>query len=88
MRRARFAGAVEIPGDSRARASVREALWFDILSPESPDEESLAAQRITPLDYSAIVLGITHLIASIALLVLFPERSQDAHQAYLSNVVQ
>jgi diguanylate cyclase (GGDEF)-like protein len=75
MRRARFAGAVEIPGDSRARASVREALWFDILSPESPDEESLATQRITPLDYSAIVLFVTHLIASIALLVLYPDRS-------------
>ena len=30
MRRTRFAGAVEIPDEAKSRASVREALWFDI----------------------------------------------------------
>src|SRR5687768_13186185 len=78
MRRTRFAGAVEIPGEARSRASVREALWFDILAPDTPDEHSLSAIRVASLDYSALMLGITHLIAAVALLALHPERALSA----------
>jgi len=75
MRRTRFAGAVEITGEVRERASIGEALWFDILSPDTPDEHSLAAWRVAPLDYSALMLGITHVIATVALLALHPQQS-------------
>ncbi len=64
---------MEITGE--ARASVGEALWFDILSPDATDDHSLAAWRLAPLDHSALMLGVTHLIAAIALLVLHPEQS-------------
>ena len=73
MRRTRFAGAVEIAGE--ARASVGEALWFDILSPDAPDDHSLSKWRVAPLDHSALMLGVTHLIAAIALLALHPLQS-------------
>src|SRR3989337_1203844 len=78
MRRTRFAGAVETPGEAKSRASIREALWFDILAPDTPDEHSLSAIRVASLDYSALMLGITHLIAAIALLALHPERALAA----------
>ena len=75
MRRTRFAGAVETAGDTRARASVREALWFDILSPDTPDDHSLSATRVGPLEHSPLMLGVTHLIAALALIVLQPAQS-------------
>jgi uncharacterized membrane protein len=78
MRRTRFAGAVEIPGEAKSRVSVREALWFDVLAPDTPDEHSLSAIRVASLDYSALLLGITHLIAVIALFALHPNRALAA----------
>ncbi|MEO6256956.1 MAG: EAL domain-containing protein, partial [Sphingomicrobium sp.] len=81
MRRTRFAAAVEITGEANARASISEALLFDIRSPDGPDDHSLSAWRIAPLDHSALMLGVTHLIAAITLLVLYPERSPVASLA-------
>src|SRR5215213_6126999 len=78
MRRTRFAGAVEIPGEAKGRVSVREALWFDILAPDTPDEHSLSAIRVAALDYSALMLGVTHLIAVVATFVLHPDRALAA----------
>lgn len=75
MRRSRFAKAIESDGSRREKASVREALWFDLSSPETPDHHSLSAWRAAPLDYAAVMLGVTHLIAAIALFVLHPEQS-------------
>ncbi len=75
MRRTRFAGAVETAGDTRARASVREALWFDILSPDTPDDHSLSATRVGPMEHSPLMLGMTHLIAALALTALQPAQS-------------
>ncbi|MEO6582240.1 MAG: EAL domain-containing protein [Sphingomicrobium sp.] len=75
MRRTRFAGAVDVGGDARPRASVREALWFDILAPDAPDDDSLSAWRVAPLDHSALMLGITHMLAAVTLFWLYPERS-------------
>ena len=68
MRRMRFAKAVEKSSKASARASIREALWFDIMSPETPDDHSLSAWRATAVDLCAILLGVTHLISAIALL--------------------
>ena len=73
MRRTRFAGAIE--RKSGSRASIREALSFDILSPEVSDGGSLSAWRVAALDHSAVLLGITHLVAALALLSLHPEHS-------------
>jgi diguanylate cyclase (GGDEF)-like protein len=78
MRRTRFAGAVENPGEAKSRASVREALWFDILAPDTPDEHSLSAIRVASLDYAALLLGATHLIAFIAAFALHPDRALAA----------
>src|ERR671912_34745 len=81
MRSTRFAGAVESPGEAKSRASVREALWFDILAPDTPDEHSLSAIRVAALDYSALMLGATHLIAFIAAFALHPDRALAASLA-------
>ena len=75
MRRTRFAGAVDIAGELRPRASVRAALWFDILTPDAPDDDSLSAWRVAPLDHSALMLGVTHLLAAITLFALHPDQS-------------
>ena len=68
MRRTRFAAAIETTGEKRPRASIREALWFDIATPEEPDDHSLSAWRIAPLEHSALILGVTHLFAALALM--------------------
>jgi diguanylate cyclase (GGDEF)-like protein len=75
MARTRFAAAVEIAGESRARASVREALWFDIRSPEAADDHSLSAWRAAPLDPCALILGVTHLIAAATVLSFHLEQA-------------
>src|SRR5688500_16450755 len=74
MRRTRFAGAVEITGEARERVSIGEALRFDVRAPDTPDEHSLLALRVAALDHSALMLGITHLIAAVAMLALHPDR--------------
>jgi hypothetical protein len=69
---------VEIPGEAKSRVSASEALWFDVLAPDTPDEHSLSGIRVAALDYSALLLGVTHLIAAIALFALHPERALAA----------
>ena len=81
MRRTRFAGAVDVGGEARPRASIREALWFDILAPDALDDHSLSAWRVASLDHSALMLGIAHLIAAITLFLLYPERSPTLSMA-------
>jgi hypothetical protein len=68
MRRARFARAVEKAAAPPERASVNEALWFDVKSPDSTDEDSLLSWRIVSMDQSALLLAFTHLIAGGAFL--------------------
>ena len=71
MRRTRFAGAVETTGGNE-RASIREALWFDILSPDTPDDHSLSAWRVAAVDLCATLLSVTHLVGAMALFFLHP----------------
>ena len=66
MARARFAKAVSPVSTKPARASVREALWFDVRSTESADETSLAEARIGSFDYAALLMFATHLLVGIA----------------------
>ena len=62
MRRSRFARAIETDNAVSERASIRDALWFDLHKPESNDEASLAEWRVAGIEHMALLLGFTHLL--------------------------
>lgn len=62
MRRSRFAKAIESSAHIRDRASVKEALLFDVTAPDSPTDDALSDWRGTTFDHSALLLGMTHLL--------------------------
>ena len=84
MRRARFARAVEKVGAPSERASVGEALRFDITGSDSAGDDSLLASRVSGLDHAAIILGATHALAAAAFLLL--HGSEPAGQLFSSAV--
>lgn len=53
----------------RRRASVREAMTFDVLPPQSEDDQLLQSKRIAMWAYAPILLSATHLIVGLILLV-------------------
>ena len=69
MRRSRFAKAIEV-SEIRERASVGDALTFDIVAHETADEEALCEWRLTAMQHAPLVLGVTHLLSAIACVVL------------------
>ncbi len=69
MRRTRFLRAVEESGAAPARATVREALWFDLEVADTSDDVSLSDWRVATLDHAALLLAFTHLLAGVALVV-------------------
>ncbi len=73
MPRARFAKAVNQTGDAAERASVREALWFDVAAADSSDDVCLAESRVALFDHTALLLGATHLLLGVTCLVRHPE---------------
>ena len=73
MGRTRFAKAVgQSPFGSPERASVREALWFDVEAADSSGERSLSEARVAALDHSALLFGMTHLLIGITCFVRHP----------------
>ncbi|WP_051531694.1 EAL domain-containing protein [Sphingomonas sp. URHD0057] len=70
MRRSRFAASFETNDEILARTSVREAMRFDLRKSDSSGEHSLAEWRVAGLDFTAMLLGFTHLLFTIAYLVL------------------
>ena len=72
MRRALFKEAIVLGGESAVKASISEALLFDLRSAESPDDEGLAEQRVATFDYAALLMGATHLICGVACIILHP----------------
>jgi diguanylate cyclase (GGDEF)-like protein len=70
MRRARF--AVSDGDGSDSRASVSDALTFDLRTPETADDENLAAERVAMFDLAPALLGATHLVWGMACLLLHP----------------
>ncbi|MEO7635676.1 MAG: EAL domain-containing protein [Sphingomicrobium sp.] len=72
MRRSRFTKAL---GDTDAseRASVDEALWFDLRSPESSDELSLASWRVAAFEHAPVLLFATHLLIGLTCIALHPQ---------------
>src|SRR5262245_35375171 len=70
MRRARFAVA---DGDANNnRATVRDALTFDLRVPETSDDDNLAAQRVALFDLAPALLGATHFVWGLACFLIHP----------------
>ena len=72
MRRSRFVSATEHGSQDSGKPSVREALAFDVCTPETPDEESLAAWRVAGFQHAPLFLGFTHVGIAITCLALHP----------------
>src|SRR5512139_1786721 len=70
MRRARF--AVSDGEAINERASVRDALTFDLRAPDSSDDDSLAAQRVAMFELAPLLLGATHLVWGLACFLVHP----------------
>jgi diguanylate cyclase (GGDEF)-like protein len=69
MRRSRFAGTIETSSRAPERASIGDALWFDISAPDTSDEDSLAVWRVAAFEHAPLLLGAVHvLIAASSLL--------------------
>jgi diguanylate cyclase (GGDEF)-like protein len=73
MARARFSKAVSLPPEQPERASVHEALWFDVKTAETSESDSLAQWRIDGSDHSALLLGATHLLLGAACFARYPQ---------------
>ena len=58
-----------------------DALLFDVRTPETSDEESLAAWRIAAFDHAALLLGATHLLIGLSSLILHPDSALTASLA-------
>ena len=70
MRRARFAVS---DGDGiNERATVKDALTFDLRTPDTSDDDSLASQRVAMFELAPALLGATHLVWGLACLLLHP----------------
>ncbi|HUG45367.1 MAG TPA: EAL domain-containing protein [Sphingomicrobium sp.] len=69
MARTRFAKAVGQSNEAPERASVRQALWFDVEAADTSDDHSLSDARAALLDHTALLLGATHLLLGLACLV-------------------
>ncbi|RIX31915.1 EAL domain-containing protein [Sphingomonas edaphi] len=70
MRRARF--AVSDGEGIQERASVNDALTFDLRAPDTADDEALARQRIAMFELAPALLGATHLVWGLACVFLHP----------------
>ena len=68
MRRSRFVKPVHQQGHEKA--SISEALWFDLRAPETSDDASLADWRVAAIDHMAVLLGVTHLLIAATCLFL------------------
>jgi diguanylate cyclase (GGDEF)-like protein len=69
MRRSRFAKAIEV-NEVSERASIGDALWFDVTKPETTAEESLREWRVAGLEHAPLILGVTHLLITLACVFL------------------
>ena len=68
MRRSRFAGAVKT-NLREPRAAWLDTLSFDLRPPLTSDDSAIAEQRLSQLTYVPLLLGVAHLISSIAILL-------------------
>jgi GGDEF domain-containing protein len=68
MRKSRFVSSV--PPREAEKATIKEALWFDLRAAETTDDSSLSDWRVTGLENCALLLGITHLLITTTCLLL------------------
>jgi diguanylate cyclase (GGDEF)-like protein len=68
MARSRFAQAVSRSFEKPERASIRQALWFDIEAADSAGDESLSESRGASFDHAPLLLGATHLVLGLTCL--------------------
>ncbi len=68
MRRSRFAAAVKT-SEQDDRAGWLDTLSFDVRTPLTGDESAIAEQRVAQLTFVPLLLGVAHLISSIAILL-------------------
>jgi len=68
MRRSRFAAAVKT-NLREQRAGWLDTLSFDLRPPVTSDDSTIAEQRVSQLTYVPLLLGVAHLISSIAILL-------------------
>ena len=68
MRRSRFAGAVKT-NVREQRAGWLDTLSFDLRPPVTSDDSAIAEQRVSQLTFVPLLLGVAHLISSIAILL-------------------
>jgi diguanylate cyclase (GGDEF)-like protein len=68
---------------AKPRASVREAMTFDVRSPRSDDDHTLQAKRIAMWAYAPALLAATHLIIG-AILILSERGSMQGGQMALA----
>ena len=80
MRRSRFVNPVQ-PRENE-KASISEALWFDLRSPETSDDGTLLDWRVGGLDHVAVLLGIAHLLITATCVFLSPSL---AYSSWLDN---
>ena len=73
MPRTRFAKAVSPSSETPERASVREALWFDVETADTSDDQTLSESRVANFDHTAVLLGATHLLLGVTCLVRHPD---------------
>jgi len=69
MRRSRFANTIEV-NEVPERASIRDALCFDITTPDTSDEESLCEWRVAGVQHAPLILGVTHSLITVACALL------------------
>ncbi|MEO5577642.1 MAG: PAS domain-containing protein, partial [Sphingomicrobium sp.] len=68
MRRSRFAGAVKT-NVREQRAGWLDTLSFDLRPPVTSDDSAITEQRVSQLTFVPLLLGVAHLISSIAILL-------------------
>src|SRR5260221_9506925 len=68
MRRARLVKPI-LPSDSE-KASIEEALWFDLRAPDTSGEAALSDWRVATLEHAPLLLGVTHLLIALTCVLL------------------
>jgi diguanylate cyclase (GGDEF)-like protein len=80
MRKSRFVSQAQ-PREPE-KASIGEALWFDLRAPETSDDSSLADWRVAGLEHLPLLLGGMHLLIVLTCAVFTPS---FAYTSWLDN---
>ena len=76
MRKSRFVRPAQMK--ETEKASIKEALWFDLRTAETSDDASLSEWRVAALDYFALLTGVTHLLITATCMLLASSHSYSS----------